>query len=35
LSIIDKIVKALGWELEINSEDWKWFEIKIITKTSH
>lgn len=35
LSIIDKIVKALGWELEINSEEWKGFEIKIITKTSH
>ncbi len=35
LSIIDKIVKALSWELEINSEEWKWFEIKIITKTSH
>lgn len=35
LSIIDKIVKALGWELEINSEEAKGFEIKIITKTSH
>lgn len=35
LSIIDKTVKALGWELEINSEEWNGFEIKIITKTSH
>lgn len=34
-SIIDKIVHALNWEMEISSEEWKWLEIKIITKTSH
>jgi len=34
-SIIEKIVKALNWELEIVSEEWKWFEVKILTKTSH
>lgn len=34
-SIIDKIVKAHGWEMDISSEEWKWLEIKIITKTSH
>lgn len=31
-SIIDKIVKALNWEIEINSDEWKWLEIKIYTK---
>lgn len=35
LSIIDKITKSLWWEVELNSEEWKWFEIKIITKNSH
>lgn len=34
-SIIDKIVKAHGWEMNISSEEGKWLEIKIITKTSH
>lgn len=35
LSIIEKLTKALSWRLEIESDDKKWFEIKIITKTSH
>lgn len=35
LSIIEKIIKALNWDIEINSEEWNGFEIKIITKTSH
>lgn len=34
-SIIDKIIKALHWDMEITSEEGKWLEIKIITKTSH
>lgn len=34
-SIIDKIVKALNWEMEIISEEWNGLEIKILTKTSH
>lgn len=34
-SIIDKIVRAHWWEMEVSSEEWKWLEIKIITKTSH
>lgn len=34
-SIIDKIIQALNWEMEISSEEWKWLEIKILTKTSH
>lgn len=32
LSIIEKITSSLGWDLEISSEEWKWFEIKIITR---
>lgn len=35
LSIIEKIIRALNWDIEINSEEWNGFEIKIITKTSH
>ncbi len=31
LSIIEKIVHSLQWEIEIQSEEWKWFEIKIYT----
>jgi len=34
-SIIDKIIKTMKWEIQINSEIWKWLEIKIITKSSH
>lgn len=34
-SVIKKLVELIWWELEINSDEWKWFEIKIITKTSH
>jgi len=34
-SIIDKILQALNWEMELSSEEWAWLEIKIITKTSH
>lgn len=33
-SIITKIINALNWEMEIISEEWNGFEIKIITKTS-
>ncbi len=34
-SVIDKIVQALNWEMELSSEEAKGLEIKIITKTSH
>ncbi|MDD5769659.1 MAG: HAMP domain-containing sensor histidine kinase [Candidatus Gracilibacteria bacterium] len=34
-SVIDKIVKALNWEMEIISEEGKGLEIKIITKNSN
>ena len=34
-SVINKIIENLNWDMEINSDEWKWFEIKIITKTSH
>lgn len=34
-SIIEKIVKAFWWKIEIYSEENKWFEIKIFTKNSH
>lgn len=35
LSVIEKIVRAHGWDIEISSEENNWFCIKIITKTSH
>lgn len=35
LSIISKLVKSQNWTMEIESDENKWFEIKIITKTSH
>ncbi len=34
LSIIEKISSSLWWYVEIDSEIWKWFIIKIITKNS-
>ena len=35
LSIVQKIVAAHNWFLEIDSREWEWFEIRIFTKTSH
>ncbi len=35
LSIISKLVKSQNWAMEIESDEDSWFEIKIITKTSH
>ena len=35
LSIISKLVKSQNWSMEIESDENSWFEIKIITKTSH
>ncbi|MBW7955030.1 HAMP domain-containing histidine kinase [Candidatus Gracilibacteria bacterium] len=35
LSIISKLVKSQNWTMEIESDENKGFEIKIITKTSH
>lgn len=35
ISVIKKLTDLLGWELQIKSDEWQWFEIKIITKTSH
>lgn len=34
-SIMEKIILAHKWDMELSSDTWKWFEIKIITKTSH
>lgn len=34
-SVINKLISDLNWEFEINSDENKWFEIKILTKTSH
>lgn len=31
LSIIEKIISSLKWEMEIKSDEWAWFEIKIYT----
>lgn len=31
-SVIDKIIKALNWEMELTSEEWMWLEIKIYLK---
>ena len=35
ISVIKKLTDLLGWGLQIKSDEWQWFEIKIITKTSH
>lgn len=35
LSVIEKLIKALWWEYEVSSQEWEFFQIKIITKTSH
>lgn len=34
LSIIEKITNSIWWFIEIDSDIWKWFTIKIITKNS-
>ncbi len=34
-SIIEKLILAMNWKMEIKSKLWEWLEIKIITKNSH